>query len=125
MTDGRVCVIGNAQVILPFKAGGAVLYAAEDAAAVARALKEINAKTGSSLVLITDEAAEASPEEVKDFEEAGRHALMVVPTRKTEKSAGLERMRELIIRSVGVDLIARTPSEAISEEIKLETESAE
>lgn len=125
MTDGRICMVGSAQVILPFKAGGAVLYPAENPEGVARALKEIGAQPGSSLVLITEEAAAASPDEVGDFEEAGRHALMIIPTRKSEKSAGLERMRALIVRSVGVDLIARAPSEKISEEIRLEVESAE
>jgi vacuolar-type H+-ATPase subunit F/Vma7 len=118
-------VIGNAQVILPFKAGGAVLYAAEGPEGVAKALRQIGAQPGSSLVLITEAAAAWSPDEVKDFEEAGRHALMVIPTRRAEKSSGLEIMRALVIRSVGVDLIARAPSAEISEEIKLETESGE
>jgi len=125
MTEGRVYVIGSAHVILPFRAGGAVLCPAEDAAGVARTLREIAAQRAASLVLITEDAAAKAPDEVKDFEESAVHALMVIPTRRTEKSMGMERMRALIIRSVGVDLIARAPSEEISEEIQLETESAE
>lgn len=125
MTDGRVYVIGSAPVILPFRAGGAVLCQAEDAAGVVRALGEVAAQKAASLVLITEDAAAKAPEEVKDFEDKAVHALMVIPTRKTGKSVGMEMMREMIIRSVGVDLIARAPSEEIGEEIRLETESAE
>lgn len=38
MAEGRMLVIGNAQVILPFRAAGAVLRPAEDADGVRRAL---------------------------------------------------------------------------------------
>jgi len=120
-----VCVVGGAQAILPFKAGGAVLYPAEDAAGVTAALRQIAGHRAASLVLITAEAAAAAPDSVSDFEEEDRHALMVIPTRREERSAGLERMRELIVRSVGVDLIARAPTAEIGEEVRLETESGE
>ncbi len=125
MAEGRVYVIGSTPVILPFRAGGAVLCPAEDAAAVARTLREIEAQRAASLVLITEDAAAKAPDEVRNFEESAVHALMVIPTRRTEKGVGMERMRALIIRSLGVDLIAKAPAEQISEEIQLETESAE
>lgn len=125
MTEGRVYIIGSAPVILPFRAGGAVLCPAEDASSVAGALREVAAQKAASLVLITEDAAAKAPDEVKDFEDRAVHALMVIPTRKTGKSMGMEMMRELIIRSVGVDLIARAPSDKIGEEIQLETETAE
>ena len=41
----------------------------------------------------------------------------MIPTSLKGKGAGLERMRHAIIRSVGVDLIARSPSEAIGEQV--------
>jgi vacuolar-type H+-ATPase subunit F/Vma7 len=125
MTDGRVYVIGSAPVILPFRAGGAVLFPAEDAPSVIRALGEVEKQQAASLVLITEDAAAKAPDEVEDFEKGAVHALMVIPTRKTGKRMGVEMMRELIIQSVGVDLIARAPSEEIGEEVQMETGSAE
>ena len=121
MTEGRVYVIGSAPVILPFRAGGAVLCPAEDASGVVRALGVVAEQRSASLVLITEDAAAKAPDEVKDFEDKAVHALMVIPTRKAGKSMGMEMMRELIIRSVGVALIARAPSEKIGEEIELES----
>jgi V/A-type H+-transporting ATPase subunit F len=115
-----VCVIGGAQAILPFKAGGAVLYPAEDPAAVSRALHETGAQPKGSLVLITEEAAALVPEAIEEFEEAGAYALMIIPSRPSERSVGMDRMRELIIRSVGVDLISRSPAAEISAEIRVE-----
>jgi len=125
VTKGRVCVIGSAQAILPFRAGGAVLYTADDPAGVSRALGEIGAQPRGSLVLITEEAAALVPDTIREFEEAGAYALMVIPSRRREKSVGMERMRELIIRSVGVDLISRSPAAEIGAEIKVEEKSAE
>jgi vacuolar-type H+-ATPase subunit F/Vma7 len=116
---GRVYVVGGAQVILPFRAGGAVLRPAEDAAGLRKALGEIAAEPPGSLVLLTAEAAALDAAAVGEFETDARHALLVIPTRRTARSEGLERMRGLIIRSVGVDLIARAPSAAVGEEIRL------
>jgi V/A-type H+-transporting ATPase subunit F len=125
MTDGRVYVIGSAPVILPFRAGGAVLYPAEDAKGVVSAIREVEKQGAASLVLITEDAAAKAPDEVNDFEKSTVHALMVIPTRRTGKSMGMEMIRELIIQSVGVDLIAKAPSEEIGKEIKLETDTTE
>jgi len=67
MAKGKVYVIGSSQLILPFRAGGAVLCAAEDRAGVSLALDEVAAQPPGSLVLITEEAASRAPEEVQDF----------------------------------------------------------
>ncbi len=66
---------------------------------------------------MTEEAAALAPDAAREFEEEGAHALLVIPTSLKGKGAGLERMRHAIIRSVGVDLIARSPSEAIGEQV--------
>lgn len=125
MSRGRVHVIGGAQVILPFRAGGAVLWPAEDAEGVRTALGELEAQPPGSLVLLTEEAAALAPDAAREFEEKGAHALLVIPTRLKEKSAGLERMRQVIIRSVGVDLIARSPAEEIGEQVATAAEEEE
>ena len=117
MAEGQMLVIGNAQVILPFRAAGAVLRPAEDADGVRRALAGLAEEPPGSLVLLTEEAAALAPDAVGEFEEEGRHALLVIPTRRREKSAGLERMRHAIVRSVGVDLIARASSESVGEQV--------
>ena len=117
MSKGRVHVVGGAQVILPFRAGGAVLWPAENGDGVRKVLEELAAQPAGSLVLLTEEAAALAPDAVGEFEQKGAHALLVIPTRLREKSAGLERIRQVIIRSVGVDLIARATSDAVGEQI--------
>lgn len=117
MSEGRVHVVGGAQVILPFRAGGALLWPAETGEAVRKTLGELAAHPAGSLVLLTEEAAALAPDAAREFEEEGAHALLVIPTSLKGKGAGLERMRHAIIRSVGVDLIARSPSEAIGEQV--------
>jgi len=121
MSKGKVFAIGGAQVILPFRAGGAVLYPADSPESVAGALEKINAQPAGSLVLITEDAAAAGRESLEKFEQKGRHAFMVVPTRAQRESKGLEKMRQLIIRSVGVDLISKAPAAKVGEEIVVET----
>lgn len=119
MAKGRVHVVGGAQVILPFRAGGAVLRPAEDGEGVRKTLEDLGRQPAGSLVLLTEEAAALAPDAVREFEKKAAHALLIFPTRLQAKSAGLERIRQVIIRSVGVDLIARSPSEAVGEEIAL------
>ncbi|MDD5556295.1 MAG: V-type ATP synthase subunit F [bacterium] len=117
MHSGNIHVVGGSRVIPPFRAAGALLHPADDAAAVEAALREIAGRGRGSLVLVTEAAAALAPEAVAEMEERGRHAVMRVPTRIGGGSGGLERMRGIIIRSVGVDLLSRAPAGEIPEEI--------
>ena len=118
-TKGKVHAIGSAEAILPFRAGGVVLHPTLTAEETGRALEEANAQPPGSLILITEEAASSVPAELKEMEEAGKHAFLVIPTKAKEKSLGMETMRAAIIHSVGVDLMSRS-SARVAEEIAVE-----
>ncbi|MCX6348767.1 MAG: hypothetical protein NTV79_04595, partial [Candidatus Aureabacteria bacterium] len=64
-------------------------------------------------------AASSVPAELKEMEEAGKHAFLVIPTKAKEKSLVMETMRAAIIHSVGVDLMSRS-SDRVAEEIAVE-----
>ena len=99
--------VGPAEVILPFRAAGAILHAAATPAETRRALREADGSPPGSLILVVEESAAPLLPEIRELEAAGRHALLLVPTRPGKAGLGAAAMRSAIVRSVGVDLMGR------------------
>jgi vacuolar-type H+-ATPase subunit F/Vma7 len=92
--------IGRAADVLPYLALGARLHevsSLEEAREVLRAL----AHERQALIMLSEELAAAEIE-------APEALLIVLPGEKGASGMSLELTRELITRSVGVDLIARS-----------------
>lgn len=90
--------VGRTEDVAPYLALGAEVHEVTGPEEAARAVRE--ATRSASLVLVAEEFAGA----------AGPRAgsvVMVVPGVRESSKAAVNRMRELIARSVGVDLIAK------------------
>jgi vacuolar-type H+-ATPase subunit F/Vma7 len=91
--------VGRAQDILPYLALGAQLHEVDSPRDAAEAVREAVRGSGS-LVIVSEEFAEAA-------DEAPDALTFVVPGIAGAGHAAVEKTRELVSRSVGVDLIAK------------------
>jgi vacuolar-type H+-ATPase subunit F/Vma7 len=91
--------VGRAQDILPYLTLGAELHEVDSASSAAEAVREA-ARGSVSLVIVSEEFADAA--------DAAPGALtFVAPGIGGGGDAAVEKTRELVSRSVGVDLIAK------------------
>ncbi len=90
-----VHAVGRGEEVLPFRALGAVLHEVATLEEARRAVRAAG-REGEALVVLTDEFAPAR-------EAAGRALVVVLATSGT--GAALEEVRQLVARSVGVDLL--------------------
>ncbi len=104
---GELHAVGPAEVILPFRAAGAILHPAATAEEAERALKAAAGSPGGSLILVVEETASAILPALRELEASARHAFLIIPSRSPSGGLGMEAMRTAIVRSVGVDLMSR------------------
>lgn len=93
--------IGRSRDILPYLAAGAVLHEATTIDEARSALRQAVARGG--LVLLAEEFAAAQDAAPDAF-------VIVLPGVHESVHTALEKTREVITRSLGVDLIAKTES---------------
>ena len=91
--------VGRAQDVLPYLALGAELHEVDSEGDAVDAVREIARQTGT-LVVLSEEFASAA-------DAAGDQLVFVAPGAGASNRAAIEKTRELVTRSVGVDLIAK------------------
>jgi vacuolar-type H+-ATPase subunit F/Vma7 len=91
--------VGRAQDVFPFLALGAEIHEVSSEREAADAVRSL-AREAGTLVLLSEEFARAA--------EAGRSGLVfVAPGAGGSLHTAIDKTRELVSRSVGVDLIAK------------------
>ncbi len=99
--------VGRSADILPLMALGAHLHEAETLEQAREVVRALTAEAGASasvLILLSEEFAQAEGE----LPEESSALLTVLPRAGSSSLASLEKTRELVSRSVGVDLIAKS-----------------
>jgi vacuolar-type H+-ATPase subunit F/Vma7 len=92
--------IGRSRDILPYAAAGFSLH---EVSSIDEARSAVEACAAGSLVILSEEFAEAA-----EAAEAAEGPLVVIlPGVQESKHAALQKTRDLITRSIGVDLIAK------------------
>ena len=91
--------VGRSADTLPFLALGAALHEVDSLEKARAAVRSLSAQP-QSLILLSEEFAAAETE-------APEGRVFVLPGVRGAKREALERTRELVSRSVGVDLIAK------------------
>jgi len=97
--------VGRTQDILPFLALGATLHEVESLADARDAVRRATEGEESVLVILSEEFGRAA-------EEGGAALVFLSPGAAGAERASLERMRGLITRAIGVDLIAKAERSA-------------
>jgi len=91
--------VGRSQDILPFLALGAKIHEVEKASEADEAVKAAGKEAGA-LIILSEEFASAA-------EQAQGKLVFLSPGAQGSKKIAVERIREQVARSVGVDLIAK------------------
>jgi len=103
----EVYVIGRRAEVLPFAAAGATVIEVEGAHGVAEGLRALEAKREPCLVMVSEDLAGEAAEAVARFRLGKRRALVAIPTLREKSGRTLARMRRLVARSLGVDLLGK------------------
>lgn len=104
----NVYIIGEQNMILPFRGVGAVLLPVLDRPEVLEALRRVKGDPGAGVVFIAEEtAAILGGDALGLFRAQYPGTVVTIPTRRGGGQQTLEEMRSLVARAIGVDLMGR------------------
>lgn len=103
----KVKVIGRHASILPFKAAGVELAGVDDPDGARAALREIRESGEETLVLIPEDLAGECAADIAQLRQGDSALILSLPALAGEAGAQRERVRQLVARSLGVDLMGK------------------
>lgn len=103
----EVFAIGRRSDMLPFKAAGVEIIEANDCEGAAEAFKELERLTTPCLVMIAEDLVSGCAEELSKFRGGRERSVVAIPTLGKEPGATFSYVRDLVARSIGVDLLGR------------------
>lgn len=106
----RMGAVGEEDVILAFRAVGAVTAAAATPVEVQAAIHRLH-KQGIPLIFITESAARMVPETMERYEQLPELALIPIPGVHGTDGFGMQRVRERVIKAIGADILSNKGNE--------------
>lgn len=103
----KVLVIGRHSQILPFKSVGVEPVDVETVDEAKAALRSIRESGEETLVLIPEELALQCANEIALLRQGVNVVVMTLPAMNGEVGAQRENVRQLVARSLGVDLMGK------------------
>ncbi|MDR1534924.1 MAG: hypothetical protein LBU64_07490 [Planctomycetota bacterium] len=103
----KVKAVGKHAAILPFRAAGVELVDADDPEAAKSALREIRESGEETLVMIPEDMAGECAAEIALLRQGASFLVLNLPAFRGETGLQRERVRQLVARSLGVDLMGR------------------
>jgi V/A-type H+-transporting ATPase subunit F len=100
----RLGAVGEKDVILAFRAIGAIAYPATTADEVAAALHRLS-REAVPVVFITEAAARLAPEALSKYEQSLDIAIIPVPGVRGSDGLGMQRVRDNVIKAIGADIL--------------------
>lgn len=101
----RMGAVGEEDVILSFRAVGAVTAAASTPHEVRAAIHRLH-KEGIPLIFITETAARMVPETMERYEQSPDLALIPIPGVHGTDGFGAQRVRDRVIKAIGTDILS-------------------
>lgn len=101
----RVAIIGDRDTVQAFRGLGMKVVVTEDATVALQQL-EVLAADQYGIIYVTEPLAAAEPLLLERYSEALLPAVIAIPSCRTEAAEGSRRLRELVKRAVGIDLLA-------------------
>lgn len=102
----RMGAVGEADVILAFKAIGAITIPAVTEDEVSQALHRLS-QDKVPLIFITENAARLAPEAMSQYERSPGTAVIPIPGIGGSDGFGRERVRENVIKAIGADILIK------------------
>ncbi len=103
----KVVIVGSRAAILPFKAVGVELLPADTVDDARAELRKIAVGMDEGLVFIPEELAEACRAEMTEIRRKPGVAALALPSTTGPAGRQREHIRQLVRRSIGVDLMGR------------------
>lgn len=103
----KVIVIGRHAAILPFKSVGVTPVDVESADEARQALRAVREDAGETLVLIPEDLALDCENEIRLLRQGINVVVLTLPASAGEPGLQRERVRQLVARSLGVDLMGK------------------
>lgn len=103
----RVMVMGKHAAILPFKAVGVEIVDVEEVEAARDILAKLAGTGEETLLLLPEDMAAACAAEIKAIRQGVSVVVMTLPALSGEVGAQREQVRQLVARSIGVDLMGK------------------
>ena len=103
----KVTVIGKHAAILPFKSVGVEPWDVENADEAKAALRKIREDGEETLVLIPEDLAADCAAEIASIRQGTAVVILTLPAMSGEVGVQREQVRQLVARSLGVDLMGK------------------
>ena len=103
----RVMVLGKHAAVLPFKAVGVEIVNIEDVEAARSVLREVAEADEEMLLLLPEDLASGCDAEIRAIREGVSTVVMTLPALTGEAGTQRELVRQLVARSIGVDLMGK------------------
>jgi V/A-type H+-transporting ATPase subunit F len=105
VAEGRLAFLGDADSVLGFRALGVeTIVPADPEEAVAAFRRLVRERT--SVIMITEDMLDHLQEQVEETAHMAIPAVVVLPDVKGSQQRGEDTIRSLILKAVGVDLMA-------------------
>lgn len=106
----RIGAVGEEDVILAFRAVGAVTAAASTPEEAQMAVHRLH-KGGIPLIFITEQAARMIPDIMEHYAQSPELALIPIPGVHGTDGFGASRVRERVIKAIGADILTNKGNE--------------
>ena len=103
----KVIVIGKHAAILPFKSVGVDPVDVEDCDGAKQALRSIRESGEETLILIPEDIAVDCQNEINLLRQGTNAVILTLPAMSGEVGIQREQVRQLVARSLGVDLMGK------------------
>lgn len=103
----KVIVIGKHAAILPFKSVGVEPVDVETIDEAKQALRKVRESGEETLILIPEEIAEECGTEIGYLRQGTYAVVLTLPATSGEVGIQRERVRQMVARSLGVDLMGK------------------
>jgi V/A-type H+-transporting ATPase subunit F len=104
MSMHRMAVIGDHDSIMGFKALGVSVFPVRDGQEGAAVLRQIG-KEDYGVIFITENVGEEMLPVVQEFAARPLPAILYIPNNQGSTGIGLEKIRRIVERAVGVDIL--------------------
>lgn len=102
----HMAILGLDEAVLAYRALGMISVVLDEPSGLDEAV-EILIKDGVAVIFIMDDLAAKRADVFESYQEALLPALIPVPGGRLKESFGLERLRNMVRKAVGIDLMAQ------------------
>jgi vacuolar-type H+-ATPase subunit F/Vma7 len=100
-------VMGGHAAILPFKAVGVEIRDVDGIADARAVLREVHESGGETLLLVPEDLAAGLQNEIALLRQGVSTVVLTLPASSGQPGAQREQVRQLVARSIGVDLMGK------------------